>query len=104
MLSEINNSIEEGASLVIDGRNPEICESSEGYYLGPACIVVRVPLLEDAIGLVNKNDLGNGVTNYTNNGAASHKFTREIEVGMVGVNVPIPIPVGYYNFGGWKRS
>ncbi|GGA20186.1 CoA-acylating methylmalonate-semialdehyde dehydrogenase [Psychrobacillus lasiicapitis] len=124
VLSEINNSIEEGASLVIDGRNPEICESSEGYYLGPtlldnvtpdmkiykeevfgpARIVVRVPSLEDAIDLVNKHELGNGVTIYTNSGAASRKFTSEIEVGMVGVNVPIPIPVGYYNFGGWKSS
>ncbi|SER70441.1 CoA-acylating methylmalonate-semialdehyde dehydrogenase [Psychrobacillus sp. OK032] len=124
VLYEINNSIEEGASLVIDGRNPEICESSEGYYLGPtlldhvtpdmkiykeevfgpARIVVRVSALEDAIDLVNKHELGNGVTIYTNNGAASRKFVSEIEVGMVGVNVPIPIPVGYFNFGGWKRS
>ena len=124
VLTEINNSIEEGASLVIDGRNPEICENSEGYYLGPtlldnvtpemkiykeevfgpARIVVRVPSLEEAIDLVNKHELGNGVTIFTNSGAASRKFTNDIEVGMVGVNVPIPIPVGYYNFGGWKRS
>jgi len=124
VLSEIDNSIEEGASMVIDGRNPEICESSEGYYLGPtlldhvtpnmkiykeevfgpARIVVRVSALEDAIELVNKHELGNGVTIYTNSGAAARKFVNNIEVGMVGVNVPIPIPVGYYNFGGWKRS
>lgn len=124
VLNEIDHSVEQGASLVIDGRNPEICESSEGYYLGPtlldnvtpemkiyqeevfgpARIVVRVPSLEQAIELVNNHELGNGVTIYTNNGAASRKFVNEIEVGMVGVNVPIPIPVGYYNFGGWKRS
>lgn len=124
VVTEIDRSLTEGASLVIDGRNPEICESSEGYFLGPtlldhvtpemkiyqeevfgpARIVVRVPSLEEAINLVNGHELGNGVTIYTNNGAASRKFVEEIEVGMVGVNVPIPIPVGYYNFGGWKRS
>ena len=60
--------------------------------------------LEEAIALINAHELGNGVTIFTNNGAAARKFTTEIEVGMVGVNVPIPIPVGYHNFGGWKRS
>ena len=124
IVNEINLGLEEGAELVVDGRNPAICESSEGYYLGPtlldnvtpdmkiykeevfgpARIVVRVNELEDAIKLINSHELGNGVTIFTNSGAASRKFVNEIEVGMVGVNVPIPIPVGYYNFGGWKRS
>ena len=65
---------------------------------------MRVATLEEAIALINAHELGNGVTIFTNNGAAARKFTTEIEVGMVGVNVPIPIPVGYHNFGGWKRS
>jgi len=124
IISEIDLSIEEGASLVIDGRNPSICDSSDGFYLGPtlldhvtpdmkiykeevfgpARIVVHVNTLDEAIQLVNDHELGNGVTIFTNSGAASRKFTNEIEVGMVGVNVPIPIPVGYHNFGGWKRS
>ncbi|PYF08529.1 CoA-acylating methylmalonate-semialdehyde dehydrogenase [Ureibacillus chungkukjangi] len=120
----INRSIEEGAKVVVDGRNPSICETSNGFYLGPtlldevtpamevyqqevfgpARIVVRVETLQEAIELINDHELGNGVTIFTNNGAAARKFQEEIEVGMVGVNVPIPIPVGYYNFGGWKRS
>lgn len=120
----IDRSLDEGATLVCDGRHPEIAENSKGFYLGPTLLdnvkpgmeiyeqevfgparnVVRVETLEEAIQLINEHELGNGVTIFTNNGAAARKFTTEIEVGMVGVNVPIPIPVGYYNFGGWKRS
>lgn len=124
VLKAINKGIEEGAKLVVDGRNPSISEVSKGFYLGPtlfdevkpsmeiyeqevfgpARIVVRVESLQEAIDLINDHELGNGVTIFTNNGAAARKFQEEIEVGMVGVNVPIPIPVGYHNFGGWKRS
>lgn len=120
----IDRSLEEGATLVCDGRNPDIAQNSNGFYLGPTLLdnvkpgmeiyeqevfgparnVVRVETLEEAIELINAHELGNGVTIFTNNGAAARKFTSEIEVGMVGVNVPIPIPVGYHNFGGWKRS
>lgn len=120
----INESLEEGAQLTVDGRNPEICETSNGFYLGPtlldhvtpdmhiyreevfgpARIVVRVKSLDQAIELINEHEYGNGVTIFTNSGAAAKKFKEKIEVGMVGVNVPIPIPVGYHNFGGWKRS
>ena len=60
--------------------------------------------LEEAIELINEHELGNGVTIFTNDGAAARKFTTEIDVGMVGVNVPIPIPVGYHNFAGFKGS
>ncbi|MFP3918090.1 CoA-acylating methylmalonate-semialdehyde dehydrogenase [Lysinibacillus telephonicus] len=124
VIKAINKGVEEGAKLVVDGRNPSICEVSNGFYLGPtlldevkpsmeiyeqevfgpARIVVRVESLQEAIDLINDHELGNGVTIFTNNGAAARKFQEEIEVGMVGVNVPIPIPVGYHNFGGWKRS
>jgi malonate-semialdehyde dehydrogenase (acetylating) / methylmalonate-semialdehyde dehydrogenase len=113
VLKAIEEAIEEGAVLAADGRNPEV-EHAEGFYLGatlldhvtpdmeiykkevfgPARIVVRVDTLEEAIDLINEHEFGNGVT----------IFTDSIEVGMVGVNVPIPIPVGYHNFGGWKRS
>ncbi|ATP39867.1 methylmalonate-semialdehyde dehydrogenase (CoA acylating) [Solibacillus sp. R5-41] len=120
----IDRSLTEGATLVCDGRNPDIAKNSNGFYLGPTLLdnvkpgmeiyeqevfgparnVVRVNTLEEAIDLINAHELGNGVTIFTNNGAAARKFTSEIEVGMVGVNVPIPIPVGYHNFAGWKRS
>ncbi len=124
VLKYIEESLEEGAQLFVDGRNPEICKTEKGFYLGPtvldhvttdmkiykeevfgpARIVVRVSSLDEAIAMINNHELGNGVTIFTNNGAASRKFSEEIEVGMVGVNVAIPIPVGYHNFGGWKRS
>ncbi len=124
IIGYIDRSLEEGATLVCDGRNPDIAQNSNGFYLGPTLLdnvkpgmeiyeqevfgparnVVRVETLEEAIQLINEHELGNGVTIFTNNGAVARKFTTEIEVGMVGVNVPIPIPVGYHNFGGWKRS
>jgi len=120
----IDRSLAEGATIVCDGRNPAIAKQSKGFYLGPTLLdhvkpgmeiyeqevfgparnVVRVQSLDEAIALINGHELGNGVTIFTNDGAAARKFTTEIEVGMVGVNVPIPIPVGYHNFGGWKRS
>lgn len=124
ILQAINLGIQEGAQVVVDGRTPGISETSDGFYLGPtlldhvtpemkvyqeevfgpARIVVRAESLQEAIDLINDHELGNGVTIFTNNGAAARKFQEEIEVGMVGINVPIPIPVGYHNFGGWKRS
>ncbi|MGE7768044.1 CoA-acylating methylmalonate-semialdehyde dehydrogenase [Peribacillus sp. NPDC096540] len=124
IIKYIDESLEEGAELCVDGRNPEICETNKGFYLGatlldhvtpemkiyrdevfgPARIVVRVNNLDEAISLVNNHEFGNGVTIFTESGAAARKFSEQIEVGMVGVNVPIPIPVGYHNFGGWKRS
>lgn len=124
IIKHIDLALEEGASIAVDGRKPEISETSNGFYLGPtllhdvkpemtifkeevfgpARIVVGVETLQKAIDLINNHELGNGVTIFTNNGPAARKFQEEIEVGMVGVNVPIPIPVGYHNFGGWKRS
>ncbi|MBM7609858.1 malonate-semialdehyde dehydrogenase (acetylating)/methylmalonate-semialdehyde dehydrogenase [Lysinibacillus composti] len=124
VIAAINKGIEEGAQIVVDGRNPKISETSKGFYVGPtlldyvtpsmeiyenevfgpARIIVRTESLQEAIDLINDHELGNGVTIFTNNGAAARKFQEEIEVGMVGVNVPIPIPVGYHNFGGLKRS
>jgi len=124
VLKSIEESLEEGAELCVDGRSPDSVKDSKGFYLGatlldrvtpdmkvykeevfgPARIVVRVNSLDAAIELINDHEYGNGVTIFTQSGPAARKFTEEIEVGMVGVNVPIPIPVGYHNFGGWKRS
>ncbi|PID23614.1 CoA-acylating methylmalonate-semialdehyde dehydrogenase [Sporosarcina sp. P7] len=123
VVNSIDLAVEEGAVLVADGRNPNVA-NEDGYYLaptlldhvttdmnvykeevfGPARIVVRVDTLEEAIDLINEHEYGNGVTIFTDSGNAARTFTDQIEVGMVGVNVPIPIPVGYHNFGGWKRS
>lgn len=124
IIDAINKAVDEGAQLVVDGRNPSINQTSNGFYVGPtlfdhvmpsmeiyeqevfgpARIIVRAESLQEAIDLINDHELGNGVTIFTNSGAAARKFQEEIEVGMVGVNVPIPIPVGYHNFGGFKRS
>jgi len=71
---------------------------------GPVRNIVRIDSLEEAIKLINQHELGNGVTIFTNSGLAATKFTPEIDVGMVGVNVPIPIPIGYHNFDGFKGS
>lgn len=124
ILRAIEKGIEEGATLVCDGREAAITKSSNGFFIGPTLFdnvkpgteiyeqevfgpvrnVVRVASLEEAITLINQHELANGVTIFTNDGYASRKFTKEIDVGMVGVNVPIPIPVGYYNFAGFKGS
>ena len=124
VLAAIERGEKEGAVVVCDGRELEIVKESNGFFVGPTLFdhvkpgteiyeqevfgpvrnVVRVNSLEEAIQLINEHELGNGVTIFTNDGAAARKFTTEIEVGMVGVNVPIPIPVGYHNFAGFKGS
>jgi malonate-semialdehyde dehydrogenase (acetylating)/methylmalonate-semialdehyde dehydrogenase len=71
---------------------------------GPARIIVQAESLDEAIMLINEHRYGNGVTIFTNSGRNARQFTQSIEVGMTGVNVPVPIPVGYHNFGGWKDS
>lgn len=124
ILAAIDKGEAEGAALVVDGREKEITKSNKGFFLaptlfdhvkpgmelydqeifGPVRNIVRVDTLEEAISLINEHELGNGVTIFTNDGSAARKFTTEIDVGMVGVNVPIPIPVGYHNFAGFKGS
>lgn len=124
ILAAIERGEEEGAEVVCDGRELTIVKESKGFFIGPTLFdhvkpgmeiyeqevfgparnIVRVASLEEAIELINKHELGNGVTIFTNDGAAARKFTTEIDVGMVGVNVPIPIPVGYHNFAGFKGS
>ena len=71
---------------------------------GPVLSVVRVDTYDEAVELINANPYGNGTAIFTNDGGAARRFQNEVEVGMVGVNVPIPVPVSYYSFGGWKDS
>lgn len=123
VLRAIESAEKEGANIVVDGRNPSV-NNANGFYLGatlfnhvtpemamykeevfgPARAIVTAESLDQAIDLINDHAYGNGVTIFTNSGRHARKFTQEIEVGMVGVNVPVPIPVGYHNFGGWKGS
>jgi malonate-semialdehyde dehydrogenase (acetylating)/methylmalonate-semialdehyde dehydrogenase len=113
-----------GASLVVDGRGVAADGEQDGFWLGPTLFdhvtpemsiytdeifgpvlsVVRVPSYEDAVDLVNANPYGNGTAIFTNDGGAARRYQHEIEVGMIGVNVPIPVPMAYYSFGGWKSS
>jgi malonate-semialdehyde dehydrogenase (acetylating)/methylmalonate-semialdehyde dehydrogenase len=114
----------EGATLVVDGRTIEADGDPGGFWLGPTLFdkvrpdmsiykdeifgpvlsVVRVDSYEAALDLVNRNPWGNGTAIFTNDGRAARRFQNEVEVGMVGVNVPIPVPVAFYAFGGWKDS
>jgi malonate-semialdehyde dehydrogenase (acetylating)/methylmalonate-semialdehyde dehydrogenase len=114
--------VREGAKLVLDGRKQET--PKDGFFLGtslfdhvkpemsiykdeifgPVLVVLRVNSLEEAIDVVNKNPYANGTAIFTESGGAARRFENEIQVGMVGVNVPIPVPVAYFSFGGWKSS
>jgi len=123
--SYLDTGVREGATLAVDGRmHPVIGGGADGFWLGPSVLdhvtpemscyrdeifgpvlsVVRVPSYDDALRLVSENPYGNGVAIYTNDGGAARRFVSEVEVGMVGVNVPIPVPMAYYSFGGWKSS
>ncbi|MGW4212582.1 CoA-acylating methylmalonate-semialdehyde dehydrogenase [Lentzea sp. NPDC004789] len=122
--SYLDAGVAEGASLVVDGRDHPIDGDANGFWLGPTLFdhvgtdmsvytdeifgpvlsVVRCDTYEDAVEMVNANRYGNGTAIFTNDGGAARRFQNEIEVGMVGVNVPIPVPVAYYSFGGWKES
>jgi len=113
-----------GAKLVIDGRDVQARGADEGYWLGPTLFdnvtpdmqiyreeifgpvlsVVRVSSYDEAVALINANEYGNGTAVFTNDGGAARRFENDVHVGMIGVNVPIPVPVAYYSFGGWKRS
>jgi malonate-semialdehyde dehydrogenase (acetylating)/methylmalonate-semialdehyde dehydrogenase len=114
----------DGARLLVDGRTVRIPGHENGYFLGPCLFdhvtrdmtiykdeifgpvlsVVRAKTYEEALGLVNENPWANGVAIFTNDGGAARRFQNEVQVGMVGINVPIPVPMAYYSFGGWKNS
>ena len=120
----ITEAEQDGAALVLDGRDLVVPGHEEGFFVGPTIIdqvrhemaayeeeifgpvlvVLRVDSLEEAINLINANPYGNGTAIFTQNGAAARTFQRKVTVGMIGVNVPIPVPVAWHSFGGWKNS
>ena len=120
----VNQGVREGATLVVDGRDVEVPGHEEGYFMG-ACLfdhvkpgmtiyqeeifgpvlgVMRVDTLQEAMNLIDAHEYGNGTCIFTRDGEAARYFSDNIQVGMVGVNVPLPVPVAYHSFGGWKRS
>ncbi|WP_136659975.1 CoA-acylating methylmalonate-semialdehyde dehydrogenase [Nitratireductor sp. XY-223] len=120
----VNLGVEEGAKLVVDGRDFKMQGYENGYYMGgclfdnvtpdmriykeeifgPVLSVVRADTYEDALRLPSEHEYGNGVAIFTRDGDAARDFAARVQVGMVGVNVPIPVPIAYYTFGGWKGS
>ena len=116
--------VEEGADLVVDGRDYSLQGYEEGFFIGgclfdnvttdmriykeeifgPVLSVVRSPDFDNAVQIINDHEFGNGVSIFTRDGDAAREFTNRIEVGMVGVNVPIPVPMAFHSFGGWKSS
>ncbi|HEX9554796.1 MAG TPA: CoA-acylating methylmalonate-semialdehyde dehydrogenase [Streptosporangiaceae bacterium] len=123
--SYLDAGVADGATLAVDGRShPVSGGAADGFWLGPSVLdrvtpamscyideifgpvlsVVRAGSYADALGVVNGSPYGNGTAIFTNDGGAARKFTSEVEVGMVGINVPIPVPMAFYSFGGWKSS
>jgi malonate-semialdehyde dehydrogenase (acetylating)/methylmalonate-semialdehyde dehydrogenase len=122
--SYLDAGVADGATLVVDGRDQHFDGAAEGFWLGPTLFddvrpdmsiytdeifgpvlsVVRVTSYDEALELVNANPYGNGTAIFTNDGGAARRYQNEVQVGMIGVNVPIPVPMAYYSFGGWKSS
>jgi malonate-semialdehyde dehydrogenase (acetylating)/methylmalonate-semialdehyde dehydrogenase len=120
----VDSGVSAGADLVVDGRKLQVDGHAGGFFLGgclfdgvtpemriyreeifgPVLCVVRVPDFEAAVSLINAHEYGNGVAIFTRSGNSAREFVKRIEVGMVGVNVPIPVPMAFHSFGGWKRS
>ena len=120
----VDSGVAEGAKLLVDGRSLKVKGFEEGYFLGPCLFddvrpgmkiyqeeifgpvlgIVRVHSLDEAMQLINDHEYGNGTCIFTRDGEAARYFSDHIQVGMVGVNVPLPVPVAYHSFGGWKRS
>jgi malonate-semialdehyde dehydrogenase (acetylating)/methylmalonate-semialdehyde dehydrogenase len=114
----------QGATLVADGRGLVVDGHEDGFFVGPTVldhvtaemdayrdeifgpvlVVTRVDTLDEAIALINANPYGNGTAVFTSSGEAARRFQREVTVGMIGINVPIPVPMAYHSFGGWKDS
>ncbi len=120
----VEQGVKEGATLVVDGRGQRVEGGEGGFFLGgclfdrvtagmriyreeifgPVLSIVRVKTAEEALRLVNEHEYGNGTAIFTRDGGVAREFVSRVQAGMVGVNVPIPVPVGYHSFGGWKRS
>lgn len=124
VMGYIETGVAEGAELVVDGRDLSVVDHEVGYFVGPTLFdhvtkemkiyqeeifgpvlaIVRVKDLDAALELVNSHEFGNGTAIFTQNGRASRRYQEEVKVGMVGINVPIPVPMSFHCFGGWKRS
>ena len=124
VLGYIHHGISEGANLVVDGRDFVVAGNENGYFVGPTLFdnvkpgmriydeeifgpvlsIVRVGSYEEAVGLVNAHEYGNGTAIFTRDGDTARQYTESVQVGMIGVNVPIPVPMAFHSFGGWKRS
>jgi malonate-semialdehyde dehydrogenase (acetylating)/methylmalonate-semialdehyde dehydrogenase len=124
VLRYIDLGVKEGAQLVVDGRGLSVRSHPEGFYLGaclfdhvrpemriyreeifgPVLVIVRVNTFEEALHLVDTHEYGNGAAIFTRDGGIARRFCHAVQSGMVGVNVPIPVPMAFHSFGGWKRS
>ncbi|GAA1299088.1 CoA-acylating methylmalonate-semialdehyde dehydrogenase [Pseudonocardia xinjiangensis] len=124
IIGYVTSAESQGATLVVDGRAIEGDALQDGYFVGPTVVdhvtpemdvyrnevfgpvlvVLRAETLDEAIALINANPFGNGTSVFTGSGQAARRFQREVTVGMIGINVPIPVPMAYYSFGGWKDS
>ena len=120
----IGEGVEQGATLLVDGRGCKVADRENGFFVGgtlfdhvtadmsiykeeifgPVLCIVRAPDVATAVNLINANEYGNGVAIFTRDGHTAREFVRQIQVGMVGVNVPLPVPMAFNSFGGWKRS
>ena len=120
----IDSAEKDGAQVIVDGRNPQVSGYEDGFFVGatlidnvttdmvsykeeifgPVLQVVRVDTMEEAMQMINDHEYGNGTCIFTRDGEAARYFSDTIQVGMVGINVPLPVPVAYHSFGGWKRS
>jgi len=120
----VDRGVQAGASLVVDGRGLQVAGHEEGFFVGPCLfdqvttdmdiytdeifgpvlVVLRAGSFDEALGIVNANPYGNGTAIFTSSGQAARDFQRNVQVGMIGVNVPIPVPMAFYSFGGWKDS
>ena len=120
----IDRGVDEGATLVVDGRKPAVAGFERGFFVGPTLFdrvtaemaiyreeifgpvlaVVRADSLSAAIDLINANPYANGAALFTRSGHAARRFQEDVDVGMLGINVPIPVPMAFFSFGGWKNS
>ena len=124
VLGYVEAGIQEGAKLVVDGRKHTVAGHERGFFMGPVLfdgvtesmriyreeifgpvlVVLRVASLDEALGLIERHEFGNGTSIFTRDGGAAREFSRRVAAGMVGINVPIPVPMAFHSFGGWKRS
>jgi malonate-semialdehyde dehydrogenase (acetylating)/methylmalonate-semialdehyde dehydrogenase len=124
VLGYVDTGVKEGAKLVVDGRGLKVGGHEQGFFMGPVLfdrvtpemrvyreeifgpvlVVLRVPDLGSALELIERHEYGNGTAIFTRDGGAAREFSRRVAAGMVGINVPIPVPMAFHSFGGWKRS